>query len=55
MQASDGNLYGTTRGGGASGQGTIFRLSFPMAPLLQSISQTGGARTLTWSAVAGQI
>jgi len=27
IQAFDGNLYGTTIGGGASGQGTLFRIT----------------------------
>lgn len=27
VQASDGNLYGTTEGGGASGRGTVFRIT----------------------------
>lgn len=37
IQARDGNLYGTTRGGGAKGNGTVFRLT------------TAGARTILHS------
>ncbi len=54
VQASDGNLYGMTMWGGAYGDGLVFRLSVPMPPVLQSLSQTNGRVTLTWSAVAGQ-
>ena len=41
MQASDGNLYGTTAFGGTSNSGTIFKLSVS-GSLLQSYSFTGG-------------
>jgi uncharacterized repeat protein (TIGR03803 family) len=54
VQGSDGNLYGTTSQGGASGLGTIFRLSIPMPPVFKAITLTDGAATLTWSTVAGQ-
>jgi uncharacterized repeat protein (TIGR03803 family) len=54
LQAADGNLYGMTMMGGVSGSGTIFRLSVPMPPLLQSVSQTDSGVALSWSAVAGQ-
>ena len=54
MQASDGNLYGMTRHGGAYGHGNIFRLSVPMPPILRTMTQTGGTVGLAWSAVAGQ-
>ncbi len=54
VQGWDGNLYGMTMDGGAYGYGTIFRLSVPMPPVLQAISQTGTAVALTRSAVAGQ-
>ena len=53
-QGTDGNFYGTTSTGGASGLGTIFRLSVPMPPVFKAIALTNGAATLTWSAVAGQ-
>jgi uncharacterized repeat protein (TIGR03803 family) len=44
MQASDGNLYGTTRNGGANDYGTIFRLS-PAGALttLHSFTSNDGA------------
>jgi len=54
LQASDGNLYGTTRGGGTYGHGTVFRLSVPMPPVLRSLTPTGGVLTANWSVVAGQ-
>jgi uncharacterized repeat protein (TIGR03803 family) len=54
VQASDGNLYGMTRCGGAYGYGTIFRLSVPMPPAFRAMTQTGSTVALTWSAVAGQ-
>jgi len=37
IQASDGNLYGTTYGGGANGAGTVFKIT------------TAGAETVLWS------
>lgn len=58
---TDGNFYGATAYGGAgyngnplSGYGTVFRLSVPMAPVFQSVRQTNGRVTFTWSAAAGQ-
>jgi uncharacterized repeat protein (TIGR03803 family) len=54
VQASDGNLYGTTRQGGAYGWGTIFRLSVPMPPVLQPVSSTGSTLAITWTSVSGQ-
>jgi uncharacterized repeat protein (TIGR03803 family) len=54
IQASDGNLYGMTRQGGAYGRGAIFRLSVPMPPAFRTMAQTGSTVALTWSAVAGQ-
>lgn len=55
LQAADGNLYGVTQGGGIYGQGTLFRLSVPMPPVLQGITHNGNNITTTWSAVAGQM
>jgi uncharacterized repeat protein (TIGR03803 family) len=54
LQASDGNLYGTTRTGGAYGHGTVFRLSVPMPPVPRSIAQEGSMLTATWNVVATQ-
>jgi uncharacterized repeat protein (TIGR03803 family) len=52
--ANDGNFYGATSYGGAYNAGTLFRLSVPMPPLLQSVSQTNSTLNIAWSAVAGQ-
>jgi uncharacterized repeat protein (TIGR03803 family) len=57
----DGNFYGTTYNGGTNnniannGDGTVFRLSVPMQPVFQKISQTNGIFSITWSAVASQV
>jgi uncharacterized repeat protein (TIGR03803 family) len=46
FQAADGNFYGTTIGGGASDQGTLFRLTFrgaqPVYKVLMSFDQNMG-------------
>jgi uncharacterized repeat protein (TIGR03803 family) len=54
VQGTDGNFYGTTLGGGVYNQGTVFRLSLPLAPVFKSIGRAGGTATLVWSSVAGQ-
>jgi uncharacterized repeat protein (TIGR03803 family) len=56
VQASDGSFYGTTANGGASGNGTVFRfrITAPLSPIIESVTQAGGTLTLTWSAVAGE-
>ena len=36
IQSTDGNLYGTTNGGGASGDGTVFRLSIGLGPFVET-------------------
>jgi uncharacterized repeat protein (TIGR03803 family) len=61
IQARDGNFYGTATSGGIygpgsgiNGYGTIFRLSVPLAPVLQLPTQMGSLVNLSWSAVAGQ-
>ena len=56
VQGTDGNFYGTTSSGGVYGIGAIFRLSLvsPPRPVFQSVTQSAGTITLTWSAVAGQ-
>jgi uncharacterized repeat protein (TIGR03803 family) len=51
VEGADGSLYGTAPGGGPSGQGTIYRIAFTLAPaiLYQPLSQTnllGGTATL---------
>lgn len=45
IQASDGDLYGTTTGGGTSGSGTVFRIASPGSIPVESViySFTGGA------------
>ncbi|HWV99718.1 MAG TPA: choice-of-anchor tandem repeat GloVer-containing protein [Candidatus Acidoferrum sp.] len=56
VQGTDGNLYGTTSGGGAYNNGTVFQLSSASSPppVFQTVSQSGAIITLTWSAVAGR-
>jgi uncharacterized repeat protein (TIGR03803 family) len=49
--ATDGCFYGTTQ---SSGDGTVFRLSVPIAPLLQIPAQTPQGLQLTWKAAASQ-
>jgi uncharacterized repeat protein (TIGR03803 family) len=38
-QGSDGNFYGTTVGGGTNGDGIVFRLSVPLNPPANQVSQ----------------
>jgi uncharacterized repeat protein (TIGR03803 family) len=52
VQASDGNFYGTCLGG-VYGYGMLFRLSVPLAPVLQAPQKVPGGFTFQWSAVAG--
>jgi uncharacterized repeat protein (TIGR03803 family) len=56
VQGSDGSFYGTTSSGGASGNGTVFRLSLtpPAAPLFLTVTQTSGTIRMTWSATVDQ-
>jgi uncharacterized repeat protein (TIGR03803 family) len=54
VQSTDGNFYGTTTTGGTYDQGTVFRISIPIAPVIQSFTSVSNVLTLTWSAVAGQ-
>lgn len=53
VQASDGNFYGTCLGGPYS-FGMTFRLSIPVAPVLQQPQKTSGGFMFKWSAVVGQ-
>jgi uncharacterized repeat protein (TIGR03803 family) len=50
----DGCFYGSTSGSGAASYGTVFRVSIPMAPKLQSLTSSNGSVLLTWSSVASQ-
>lgn len=54
LQASDGTFWGTTSAGGAYGKGTIFRLSLPLHPVVQSLTATPTNVTVTWNSVAFQ-
>ena len=54
VQGNDGRLYGTTFVGGVHGYGTVFRISVPMSPILQSPVLTNNNLLLTWSSVAEQ-
>jgi uncharacterized repeat protein (TIGR03803 family) len=40
-QATDGNLYGATLQGGASGDGTVFRLNVGLGPFIKTITTSG--------------
>jgi uncharacterized repeat protein (TIGR03803 family) len=56
FQSTNGDLYGTTFGGGDYDDGTVFRLSVAPAPppVFQTVSQSGTNISLTWTAVAGR-
>ena len=41
LQATDGNLYGTTFGGGTQGVGTVFRLSMGLPPFVHPVTVAG--------------
>jgi uncharacterized repeat protein (TIGR03803 family) len=41
VQGTDGNFYGTTYQGGASGYGTAFKLSFGLAPFAKTVPTVG--------------
>jgi uncharacterized repeat protein (TIGR03803 family) len=41
LQATDGNLYGTTQNGGAKGDGTIFRISLGLEPFVSLVRGSG--------------
>ena len=42
IQGSDGNLYGTTSAGGASGDGTVFKLALASSTTPPAVNQRGG-------------
>jgi uncharacterized repeat protein (TIGR03803 family) len=46
FQATNGNLYGTTWGGGTSDEGTIFSLSVGLSPFVELLVTSGRAGTL---------
>jgi uncharacterized repeat protein (TIGR03803 family) len=48
LKGSDGAFYGTTRYGGENNQGTVFRLSLPIAPPQLTIIPSGANVILTW-------
>jgi len=52
LQASDGNFYGTCLGG-PPGFGMVYRLSIPLAPVLQMPQKSSGGVSFKWTAVAG--
>jgi uncharacterized repeat protein (TIGR03803 family) len=51
VQANDGNLYGTTEAGGASGNGTVFEFTVSPPPL--NILSAGNQIVLSWPGWAG--
>lgn len=54
VQANNGNFYIADQGMGPNySMGTILRLTVP--PAIQSITSTGGSRTITWNGETGQI
>jgi uncharacterized repeat protein (TIGR03803 family) len=53
VQASDGNLYGTTAFGGAADKGTVFRILIT-PPVIQSPLAAGGNFSFSLQTVAGQ-
>jgi uncharacterized repeat protein (TIGR03803 family) len=55
VQGADGSFYGTTQDGGASSNGTLFRVSVPSAatPKIQIVTRSGDTLTLNWIALAG--
>ena len=55
IQATNGNFYGTTNGGGTFGDGEVFRLSLDLGPFAQVQPGFGGAAETVriWGNVAG--
>ncbi len=54
IQTLNGTFFGTTSGGGANSNGTIFSLSQPPPPAIQSVILSGGNISLICSTVPGQ-
>jgi uncharacterized repeat protein (TIGR03803 family) len=54
VQGSDGHFYGTTSAGGSYNAGTVFRLTVPLVPRIQSALRADGSFVLSWNSVAGQ-
>jgi uncharacterized repeat protein (TIGR03803 family) len=44
IQATDGNLYGTTGSGGAIGNGSVFRLNVGLGPFVKALPTSGKAK-----------
>ena len=60
MLAADGSFYGTTKNGGANNLGSLFRFqpsaaTASLAPVLQSVTQTGGVLRFSWNALTGRV
>jgi uncharacterized repeat protein (TIGR03803 family) len=55
LQGTDGNFHGAASGSFNGSSQSTFRLSAPLAPVLQAAIQAGGTLRLGWSAVAGQM
>jgi uncharacterized repeat protein (TIGR03803 family) len=55
VQANDGSLYGMTKSGGTSNNGTVFRISFSAAggPEITGVSQVGNQIRITWTGAVG--
>ena len=43
VQATNGDLYGTTNGGGANNDGTVFSLSVGLGPFVETLPTSGSA------------
>jgi uncharacterized repeat protein (TIGR03803 family) len=41
LQATDGNFYGATYGGGANGDGTVFSVSVGLGPFVKPVTHSG--------------
>ncbi len=58
IQATDGNFYGMTQEfgiySGHIGQGAVFQVGLPLAPVFQGVKSSNATLSYTWSAVAGQ-